>query len=123
MDEEEEEMRQYRLEIPKRYTNKCQSEHHLAGEQEGQDDVNDFHSDPGCIPREVNVILSQDRRDSLELHVNGHKPPTTQKSHGVAGHETASFDEACLQIEDDLPHLIGVDGLDDEEEDDDELIG
>ena len=97
--EDEEEMRQCRLHILKKYMNKCESEY-LHEEREEMN--NDWHSDPGCVPREVNVILAPSSSSS-EPHT---KPNSQDKD------EIVCDEDNCFSV-DDVPHLIGVDEEDD----------
>lgn len=101
-EEDEEEMRQCRLDILRRYMKKCESEHQVEDRRDKETLENDWHSDPGCIPREVNVILSP-----------GSTSPGAQVQCQAAD---SCLDDVYLQLED-VPHLIGVDDEDEYEDD------
>jgi hypothetical protein len=110
-DEDEDELRQCRLDILLRYMNKCQSEHQVdyGGDDEMKDD--DWHSDPGrCVPREVNIILSP-----------GAVSPGTPSTQAQGQITEPCEDSNCFTC-DAIPHLIGVEDVDEEDEEDISLL-
>jgi hypothetical protein len=110
--QDEDELRQCRLDILQRYMNKCQSEHQVddRGDEEMKD--KDSHSDPGCcVPREVRIILSP---GSLNPGVS----PSTQAQGQIV---ESSDDSNCFPC-DTIPHLIGVEDFDEEDGDDISLL-
>lgn len=83
--------------------NKCESE---CISDEREDMIDDWHSDSGCIPREVNVILSPRRARSSEPHTK----------HSSQDQDTIACDENNCFSCDDVPHLIGVDDIEQDED-------
>lgn len=100
--EGEEEMRQCRLSILMKDMGKCKTKHL---DETSEEMINYRRSDPGCIPREVNVILISSTA-SFEPHAQ----------HNSQGEDALACSEnKCLYL-DDVPHLIGV--VDEEDDED-----
>lgn len=105
-DEDEEEMRQCRLDILQRYMKKCESEHQVEDRRDNVTLEDGYHSDPGCIPREVNIVLSPGFTSPGFRHPRQLQDPANDSCH----------DDSCFQF-DGVPHLIGVDDEDQYEDD------
>ena len=107
LEESEEELRQWRLEIMKRKSK------HITNTEREDDLISDWHSDPGCIPREVNAILSPDSEEDIKSSAS-----FEPRSKSAEDQVTEVIDDgSCFQI-DHVPHLIGVNDPEDEDDED-----